>query len=79
MFWLWAKESDVLLYLDEDDGRLEYKGELIFDNMKYEFKIDAYSGGLMVCSGSVRKDSVSFSEGIGGAVSAIDISVSSDT
>ena len=42
-----AKESDVLLYLDEDDGRLEYKGELIFDNMKYEFKIDAYSGGLI--------------------------------
>ena len=42
-----AKESDVLLYLDEDDGRLEYKGELIFDNIKYEFKIDAYSGGLI--------------------------------
>ena len=26
------------------DGRMEYEGRLIYDNMLYEFKIDAYSG-----------------------------------
>ncbi|MDO5350378.1 MAG: PepSY domain-containing protein [Lachnospiraceae bacterium] len=42
-----ARAEDVRLKLEEDDGRMEYEGKLIYDNMEYEFKIDAYSGGLI--------------------------------
>ena len=39
-----ASAENIFLHLEWDDGRLEYEGELIYDNMEYEFKIDAYSG-----------------------------------
>ncbi|MDO4328797.1 MAG: PepSY domain-containing protein [Lachnospiraceae bacterium] len=42
-----ARDEDVRLKLEEDDGRMEYEGKLIYDNMEYEFTIDAYSGGLV--------------------------------
>lgn len=42
-----AKESDINLHLEEDDGHLEYEGWLIYDNIEYEFTIDAYSGTLI--------------------------------
>lgn len=41
-----ASGDDIMLHLKEDDGRMEYEGRLIYDNMDYEFKIDAYSGNL---------------------------------
>ena len=41
-----ATDSDITLYLDEDDGRLQYEGRIIYQNMKYEFEIDAYSGAI---------------------------------
>ncbi len=41
-----ASGDDIILRLKEDDGRMEYEGRLIYDNMDYEFKIDAYSGNL---------------------------------
>ena len=36
-----ASAENIFLHLEWDDGRLEYEGELIYDNMEYEFKIDA--------------------------------------
>lgn len=42
-----APAAAVCLHLDEDDGRMEYEGELKHDGMKYEFKIDAYSGSIL--------------------------------
>lgn len=42
-----ANVSDISIHLKEDDGRMEYTGRLLYDGMLYEFKIDAYSGGLI--------------------------------
>lgn len=42
-----ATEEIIKIELDEDDGRFEYEGSLIYDTMKYEFKIDAYSGTVI--------------------------------
>ncbi len=42
-----APADQICLELDEDDGRLEYEGSLVYDGMEYEFKIDAYSGSIL--------------------------------
>ncbi len=42
-----ATEENLFIRLERDDGRLEYEGELIYDNMEYEFKVDAYSGTVI--------------------------------
>lgn len=42
-----AKAEDIVMILKEDDGRMKYKGYLIYEGMQYEFKIDAYSGYLI--------------------------------
>ncbi|HIR05413.1 MAG TPA: PepSY domain-containing protein [Candidatus Copromonas faecavium] len=42
-----ASEENLFIRLERDDGRLEYEGELIYDNMEYEFKVDAYSGTVI--------------------------------
>ena len=39
-----ASAADIALFLEEDDGRMEYEGHLAYGDMFYEFKIDAYSG-----------------------------------
>lgn len=31
---------------DYEDGRIEYEGKIIYDDMKYEFEIDGYSGAI---------------------------------
>lgn len=41
-----ASAEDIFLRLEEDDGRMEYEGKLVYDGMEYEFKIDAYSGDV---------------------------------
>lgn len=41
-----ASNSDISIRLEEDDGRLEYKGRIRYDGMEYKFKLDAYSGAL---------------------------------
>lgn len=42
-----AKASDCSLWLDSDDGRLAYEGKIIYNQMEYEFEIDAYSGTIL--------------------------------
>mgnify|MGYP005802346853 CR=1 FL=1 len=42
-----AAAADGRLWLDEDDDRYQYEGQLIWDGMEYEFKIDAYSGSVL--------------------------------
>ncbi len=42
-----AAASDVSIRLDEHSGRQTYKGELIYNNMEYEFRLDAYSGSVL--------------------------------
>lgn len=42
-----ADESHIRKFkVDRDDGRLEYDGEIVYNNMEYEFEIDAYSGAI---------------------------------
>ncbi len=42
-----ASASDVSIRLDEHGGRQTYRGELIYNNMEYEFRLDAYSGSVL--------------------------------
>ena len=42
-----AKESDIRGFkVDYDDGRVEYEGEIIYNEMEYEFEIDGHSGAI---------------------------------
>ena len=41
-----ATESDMRMELERDDGREQYEGTIIYDNIKYEFSVDAYSGAI---------------------------------
>lgn len=42
-----ASESDIKEFeTDYDDGRMEYEGKIYYNNMEYEFEIDAYSGAF---------------------------------
>jgi uncharacterized membrane protein YkoI len=42
-----AKESDIRLHLDSEDGVAEYEGSVVYDNVEYEFEIDAATGKIM--------------------------------
>lgn len=42
-----ATESDIRLYLDYEDGIAVYEGSIVFDNMEYEFEIDAATGTIV--------------------------------
>lgn len=42
-----ATESDIRLNLDYEDGRALYEGSIVFDNMEYEFEIDATTGTIV--------------------------------
>lgn len=41
-----ATEDNLRLKMDFDDGRYTYEGEIIYDNTKYEFEIDAQTGSM---------------------------------
>lgn len=42
-----AAEADIREFkTDLDDGRLEYEGKIIYNEMKYKFEIDGYSGAI---------------------------------
>lgn len=42
-----ANESNLRLNLDMDDGRTLYEGKIIYNNMEYEFEIDASTGEFL--------------------------------
>lgn len=42
-----ATQDDIRIQLDNDDGRLRYEGEIIYDGTEYEFDIDAYTGEVL--------------------------------
>ena len=42
-----ATAQDVRIELDRDDGRSKYEGEIIYNNMEYDFEIDANSGTIL--------------------------------
>ena len=42
-----ATQDDIRIKLDNDDGRLQYEGEIIYDGTEYEFDIDAYTGEIL--------------------------------
>lgn len=42
-----ATENDVRIELDRDDGRCKYEGEIIYNNIEYDFEIDANSGTIL--------------------------------
>lgn len=42
-----ATEQDVRIELDRDDGRYKYEGEIIYNNIEYDFEIDANSGTIL--------------------------------
>ena len=42
-----ATSSDIYEFeVDRDDGRIEYEGKIIYNNVEYEFTIDGYSGAI---------------------------------
>lgn len=42
-----AAASDVRIHLDRDDGRQVYEGEIYYNQMEYEFEIDASTGTVI--------------------------------
>lgn len=42
-----ATESDIRLALDSEDGNAVYEGSILFDDMEYEFEIDAATGTIV--------------------------------
>lgn len=43
-----ATETNIIKFkLDMDDGRWEYEGEIIYNNMEYDFTIDANTGSII--------------------------------
>jgi len=41
-----ASDSDIRIHLDYDDGVAVYEGTIIYDNMKYEFEMNASDGTI---------------------------------
>lgn len=41
-----ATEDNLRIRLESDDGREQYEGTIVYDEMKYEFEVDAYSGAI---------------------------------
>ncbi len=42
-----ASDSDIRIKLEKDDGRLIYEGKIIYNNVEYEFEIDAETGDFL--------------------------------
>lgn len=42
-----ATAQDARIELDWDDGRCKYEGEIIYNNIEYDFEIDANSGTIL--------------------------------
>lgn len=42
-----AKETDVRIHMDRDDGIDIYEGSIVYDEMEYDFEIDAKTGKVL--------------------------------
>lgn len=42
-----ATDQDIRIELDYDDGKACYEGDIIYNHMEYEFKIDASNGNII--------------------------------
>lgn len=42
-----ATEKDIVIKLDYDDGRYKYEGDIIHEQIEYEFEIDANTGTIL--------------------------------
>ena len=42
-----ATEKDIRINLDYDDGRQKYEGDIIYEQMEYDFEIDANTGEVI--------------------------------
>ena len=42
-----AGEQDVRMELDYDDGQYKYEGDIIYNNIEYDFEIDANTGTFL--------------------------------
>ncbi len=41
-----ATDNQIRIHLDKEDGQYVYEGSILYDNLEYEFEIDAKSGDL---------------------------------
>ncbi len=46
--------SNVTIWIESDDGRKRYEGELFLNNMKYEFEIDPQTGKIFDWNADLR-------------------------
>ncbi len=42
-----AGEGDISIHLNNDDGKAVYEGSIVYNEIKYEFEIDAGSGDIL--------------------------------
>lgn len=49
-----ATNQDIRIHLDYDDGRQVYEGDIYYNNIEYEFKIDASTGKFLEWSQETR-------------------------
>lgn len=42
-----ATQNDIRIQLDYDDGRQKYEGDIIYNQMEYDFEIDANTGEVI--------------------------------
>lgn len=42
-----ATETDIRIELDQDDGQYRYEGDIIYNQVEYEFEIDANTGNVL--------------------------------
>lgn len=42
-----ASESDVRMHLDVDDGIQVYEGSIVYNNIEYDFELDANTGDIL--------------------------------
>ncbi len=42
-----ATANNIRIYADYDDGRMTYEGKIIYNNIEYDFSIDANTGNIL--------------------------------
>lgn len=49
-----ATEEDIRIQLEQDDGQYRYEGDIIYNQVEYEFEIDANTGNVLEWSEEQR-------------------------